>query len=439
MKRRREEVEEGTEHSIYPNGGKWVRGRLLGRGGFGSVHLATIKETGTRFTGFPPLMAVKSAYTSKAKELENEKHLLLECFADCPYIIRCYGDDITITQDNRQILNVFLEYASGGSLADLIKKAYYNHGMGLLQSQVKRYTESILRGIKCIHERGKVHCDLKPDNILLVEKDGDFVVKIADFGLMKKADDWYNLEDPKGTPMYFAPECASNICQEQFSDIWALGCVVLSMFTGRWPWDPLDRKELLQTIDTTSPVIPSDGSISKDAKDFLMQCFQRYPEDRPSAEMLLRHPFVCQPEIIDLTSEDEEDSCQEVHCEEEYKGEEFCYLTREDYLRLKRPAVSRKIFPIPHAFIDLTAEDEEVRPSAEILLRHPLVCQPEIIDLTSKDEEKEDPCQEVHCEEEYKREESCYLTREDYPRLKRPAVSRKIFPKSHTFTITGAA
>lgn len=100
-------------------------------------------------------------------------------------------------------------------------------------------------------KKGFVHCDLKPANILLVkddEKDDDFVAKIADFGLTKRT-----------RRLYFAPECVLVNYQEQPSDIWALGCIVLS--------------ELNHKIKFESPIIPRDHSISKEAKDFLMKCF----------------------------------------------------------------------------------------------------------------------------------------------------------------------
>ncbi|PON34863.1 Serine/threonine protein kinase [Parasponia andersonii] len=109
-------------------------------------------------------IAVKSSYTSQSEELKKEK------------------------------------YASGGSLANLIENS---QGLGLREQQVKRYTESILRGIQCIQEMGFVHCDLKPENILLVKEgdndDDDFVAKTADFGLSKRADNWVSTTPALGT------------------------------------------------------------------------------------------------------------------------------------------------------------------------------------------------------------------------------------------------
>ncbi|KAF3440614.1 hypothetical protein FNV43_RR18898 [Rhamnella rubrinervis] len=284
--------------AFYPNGCSWVRGPLLGKGGFGSVFLALLKTPSLCMRNCPPLMAVKSTQLSVAKELARERKVL-EALDGSPFIIRCYGEDFNRDEDGTLVANLFLEYASGGSLASLIQKSTPNQtegfGFGLAEPQVRLYTESILRGIQHIHEAGYVHCDLKPENILLVPQatsnGSSFATKIADFGLAKEARG--SKCRVRGTQMYLSPESVVYGVQEQPSDIWALGCVVLSMLTGKQPWDwkpEQGEKKLKQLIVKEVPVIPT--GISKEAKDFLNKCFATNPTDRPTAEILLSHPFV---------------------------------------------------------------------------------------------------------------------------------------------------
>ncbi|KAM6542366.1 hypothetical protein CsatB_006813 [Cannabis sativa] len=272
------------EQSIYSinNTGKWKRSQLLGKGYNGTVYLVEMIKpppiiTSSRLNGSHPIMAVKTTLASRSDELKKEKKLL-QLFHGSPYIVRCFGDDITITTDNNgnktKLYNVFLEYAQGGCLADFM-------GVTILsETKVRQYTKSILRGLECVHKKGIVHCDLKPENILMVKEeddDEDFVAKISDFGLSKKmSDDWRTPGIVKGTKVYWAPECVEDEIQEQCSDIWALGCIVLYMLTdGSMRWN--------NKINET---------MSKDAKDFLVKCFEANPLERPSATMLLSHPFV---------------------------------------------------------------------------------------------------------------------------------------------------
>ena len=82
--------------------------------------------------------------------------------------------------------------------------------------------------------------------------------------------------------MYLAPECYKQGIQGQASDIWALGCVVLSMLTGRLEWDGAPRIR---------------GNFSEEAEDFVRKCLSRNPSDRPTATTLLSHPFVTASDV----------------------------------------------------------------------------------------------------------------------------------------------
>jgi serine/threonine protein kinase len=300
MKRKAKHIEEEESMKYNNNNGgvAWSRGPLIGKGGFGSVYLASLKNPKSRNGYYPPVMAVKSAEVSASCSLQKEKEVF-NCLNGCPFIIKCFGEETTSNKDGEMFYNVLLEYASGGNLACLIKKS---DGVGLPELDVKRYTRSILEGICYIHSRGYVHCDLKPENILLVSnraKAGEFVAKIGDFGLAKKSEKRNKKMkiDPylRGTALYMAPETVANHVQESPCDIWALGCVVLEMLTGKPAWDlkpHVTTEELLRKIGDgyELPKIPSQ--ISKDAKDFLKRCFVANPMFRFTAEMLLDEPFM---------------------------------------------------------------------------------------------------------------------------------------------------
>ncbi|EXC33619.1 Zinc finger CCCH domain-containing protein 17 [Morus notabilis] len=279
MKRIREE----EQHSE-----KWQRGPLIGKGGVGSVYMAIFQNPITSWRrGLPLVVAVKSTPISSSRELAREK-MVYHHLGKSPFIIRCFGDDVTVAKNGKLFYNLLLEYAPEGALFDLI----ITTSNGLPESQARQLSRSILGGIKHIHEAGFVHCDLKPENILVAKaiNDGQLLTaKISDFGLAKRAKQ--SKCSVGGTLMYMSPESVRDGIQQQPSDIWALGCIVLVMLTGRLPWDErLRRQEIKRKIATESPIIPS--RISKEAEDFLRKCFVRKPSERPTAQMLLNHPFV---------------------------------------------------------------------------------------------------------------------------------------------------
>ncbi|XP_023744128.1 mitogen-activated protein kinase kinase kinase 20 [Lactuca sativa] len=302
-RKRRKQEHEVLEQSKYGDGMAWFRGCLIGKGCFGSVFLANLKKPKSRYSSYPPIMAVKSAEVSVSSSIQNEREVLNN-LRGCRNVIRCFGEEITTGENGQMVYNLLLEYGSGGTLADLIKKSGQN---GLPESDVKRHTRSILHGLRHIHHNGYVHCDLKPENILLVgsSSNSGFMAKIGDLGLAKKAKQSKKskvVRYQRGTPIYFSPELQTDGVQEAPSDIWAFGCVVLEMFTGKPPWN-----SKMENNNDESPSIPS--SISREGRSFLKSCFSRKACFRWTAEMLLAHPFL---EGVGDDNEEDDDTVEEL-------------------------------------------------------------------------------------------------------------------------------
>lgn len=319
----------------YGDGVSWIRGSMIGKGSFGCVYLATSRNPRSRYSYFPSVMAVKSAEVSASGSIQKEREVLSNV-KGCSDIIRCFGEETTVGVNGAMVFNLLLEYGSGGTLADRVKNLGGKGGLPEIEAKV--FARCLLRGLNHIHGVGYVHCDLKPDNILLVgDGRGEGVrmrAKIGDFGLAKRAKQSKKrkVEEPywRGTPMYLAPEAVIENVQEAASDVWALGCIVLEMLTGKPPWseyEGVSGDELLRKIGEgrECPRIPN--GISKEAKDFLKGCFVRKAVYRLTADMLLHHPFVEdggveaeQGEVEDLSHEIEIESILLV-CENESDGD----------------------------------------------------------------------------------------------------------------------
>lgn len=263
---------------------EWVRGDILGHGSFGTVSLAKPGSSRSGCHNIPGLVAVKSCGVSSSASLVNEKDVLGR-FKDCPEIIQCYGDGYSF-ENGEKLYNVFLEYASGGTLADKLSNSCDHR---LPENEVRRYTRGILRGLRCIHKNGFVHCDIKLQNILLGQ---DGAVKIADFGLAKKDGEEKVGCELRGTPLYMSPEMVAGGDQLSPADVWALGCLVAEMFTGVPAWRCSDVAALLMRIGVGDEVPEIPGKLSEEGKDFIGKCFVKDPKRRWTAEMLLDHPFV---------------------------------------------------------------------------------------------------------------------------------------------------
>lgn len=216
------------------------------------------------------------------KSLEAEVNLLKQL--DHPNIVRYLG-----TEKTGKVLNIFLEYVPGGSIASLLA----NFG-SFKEPVVKLYTKQILLGLEYLHRNAIMHRDIKGANILV---DNTGTVKLADFGASKKIEELVTVgsgaNSVKGTPYWMAPEVITQTGHGRQADIWSVACTVIEMATGKPPWSQYGSQVSAMFHIAKSkgpPLIPHE--LSPECKDFLYLCFNRNWRERPSAETLLQHPFV---------------------------------------------------------------------------------------------------------------------------------------------------
>lgn len=257
----------------------WDKGQLLGRGSFGSVYEG-IADDGF-FIAIKEVSLLDQGDLGRQSILYLEQEIALLSQFEHENIVRYYG-----TARDESNLYIFLELMTKGSLANLYQTYH------LKDSQVSSYTRQILSGLKYLHDRNVLHRDIKCANILV---DASGMVKLADFGLAK-ATKLNDVRSCKGTAFWMAPEVvkAKNHGYGLPADIWSLGCTVLEMLTGQVPYSPLEWMQALFRIGRGEPPLLPD-SLSRDARDFILQCIQVNPDKRPTAAQLLDHPFVKRP------------------------------------------------------------------------------------------------------------------------------------------------
>ncbi|XP_024167721.1 mitogen-activated protein kinase kinase kinase 5 isoform X1 [Rosa chinensis] len=264
--------------------GQWQKGKLIGRGTFGSVYLATNRGTGA-------LCAMKEVdlipddpkSAESIKQLEQEIKVLRTL--KHPNIVQYYGSEVI---DDH--FYIYLEYVHPGS----INKYVRDHIGAMTESVIRNFTRHILRGLAFLHDTKTIHRDIKGANLLV---DASGVVKLADFGMAKHLGAHsYNLS-LKGSPYWMAPEVIKAVIQNDGDpnlalavDIWSLGCTIIEMFNGKPPWSEFEGPQAMFKVLHRTPDIPE--KLSAEGKEFLSLCFKRNPAERPSAKKLLDHPFV---------------------------------------------------------------------------------------------------------------------------------------------------
>ncbi|KAI7901972.1 kinase-like domain-containing protein [Cokeromyces recurvatus] len=252
----------------------YALGKSIGKGQFGEVFGGLNMDTGE-------YVAIKRIRRNQMEcddmnEVGVLKHLNSE------HIVRYKG-----FSKDKEYLNIILEYVEMGSLRNNIK-AFGKFPEKLAAS----YTYKILSGLHYLHSKDVIHCDLKAANILLTKTGG---LKLTDFGvsLSLKMKDDENTGEPAGTPNWMAPEVIKFAGASAKSDIWSLGCTVVEMLTGKPPYAGMPSfAALYKIVEDEEPPIPKNIKLSKEATEFLMACFKKNPEDRPSAYELMKSKWM---------------------------------------------------------------------------------------------------------------------------------------------------
>lgn len=240
----------------------------IGHGGYGDVY--KVKYNNKLYA----LKIVKSNFKS------NEKKAL-SLLKDCSNIVHMFWGLSNA---------IILEFTSMGSIYDLIQVR------GRLSNlEAANITRQTLQGLKVVHDRGIIHCDIKCSNILIFPN-GE--IKICDFGLCQ----FINGEDSKrsnegheGSIYWLAPELVKDHTRNYDfkSDIWSLGCSVIEMINGSPPFSGYGYAKVLHLLsELKSPQEVMNGLDNFKCCVFLSECLIINPIKRPNVDLLLENTWV---------------------------------------------------------------------------------------------------------------------------------------------------
>ncbi len=241
----------------------------LGRGGMGVVYRARDMNT-------ERIVAVKVLQAHHLQEPDVVQRFRSEVRAvsslDHPHILPIHE----VGEDN-SIPFFSMKLTTGGSLA---------HNLGRYLGKPREAAQllaKVSRGVQHAHERGILHRDLKPGNILIDAAGEPYV---GDFGLAKWIDDDRNLTMTAavlGTPHYIAPEQASGSkALTTAVDIYSLGAILYELLTGRPPFVGTSVLETLMAAQEKTPERPSTITphVPRDLETICLKALQHEPVAR---------------------------------------------------------------------------------------------------------------------------------------------------------------
>ncbi|EJD52544.1 kinase-like protein [Auricularia subglabra TFB-10046 SS5] len=269
-------------------------GDTLGEGSYSEVVSATHKATGKAYA-IKVISKMHLIKKDKVKYATSERDALAILTAgDHPGIIHLYW-----TFQDQASLYFALSMAPNGELQSLVRK------LGSLSLRCARYyTAQIVDAVTWMHDRGVIHRDVKPENILL---DSDWRIKLTDFGsakVLRRGQDGAFVEDREttrsfvGSPQYVSPELLLDqykyACKS--SDLYAIGCILFQLLTGQFLFHALTEFLTFQKIKKGEHT-PFPDWLDSRARDLIERLLPLDPAERLGAapksgpEELKAHPF----------------------------------------------------------------------------------------------------------------------------------------------------
>jgi serine/threonine protein kinase len=224
--------------------GRFVLEECVGFGGMGTVYKAldlrkleasdrkpyiAIKVLNVQFQGHPKSLIALQREARKAQMLAH------------PNIVAVYDFD----RDGSMVY-LTMEYLPGKALSQVLRAPGFQ---GMPFAQAMQIVNGMGKALAYAHERGFVHCDFKPGNVILTDSGG---VKVIDFGIARvfqKAEEDADVTvfDPGSlgalTPAYASPEMLENREPDPRDDIYALGCITYELLTGHHPFNRLSATQ----------------------------------------------------------------------------------------------------------------------------------------------------------------------------------------------------
>jgi len=267
-----------TDTKSVPNSNYVYYIRKIGKGSFSKVYKGYNILTGNIVAIKKIDLDMKPLMIKRLKmEIEIMKTLKHK------YIVELY--DVIYDEYYAYLI---MEYSSRGDLANYLK------GRPLKEEFAQKFSRQLASAMKYLIERQIIHRDIKPQNILVFNKN---TIKLTDFGFARYFDKTTMVETLCGSPLYMSPEIIKYKKYSHKADLWSIGVIIYEMLTGRPPYRAKTHYELAKKIENLPIFLPKMIPLSKTCTDLIFKLLQKESNDRISWDEFFNHEWIIDSNI----------------------------------------------------------------------------------------------------------------------------------------------
>ncbi|XP_043256772.1 neither inactivation nor afterpotential protein C isoform X3 [Colletes gigas] len=279
--------------SVQDPGKRYLLRECIGSGVCGDVYEAIDQQAGNK------KVAVKvQKLTPESQSLIIEEYKVLRDLATHPNLPEFYGIYRRRSGKKTEYDQIWfvMELCDGGPVMDLVR-GLVSMDKKLREEHIGYILKEVIKAVIHLHENNVIHRDIRGSNIMLT-REGE--VKLVDFGLSRMIQgEMGKRYTCVGSPCWMAPEVAiskGNASDSGYgsrADVWAIGITAIELADGKPPFQDMHpTRALFQIVRNPPPNLYRPSNWTQTFNDFIAECLEKNPENRPFMAEIFEHPFL---------------------------------------------------------------------------------------------------------------------------------------------------
>ncbi|XP_043799289.1 neither inactivation nor afterpotential protein C isoform X4 [Apis laboriosa] len=343
--------------SIQDPGKRYLLRDCIGSGVCGDVYEAIDRQAENK------RVAVKvQKLTPESESMILEEYRILRDYTSHPNLPDFYGIYRRRSGKKTEYDQIWfvMELCDGGTVMDLVQ-GLLTMNKKMREEHISFILKEVIQAMIYLNENNVMHRDIRGSNILLT-KEGE--IKLVDFGLSRTCQSEIGKRYTcVGSPSWMAPEVAMSKGNNtegygNRADVWAIGITAIELADGKPPFQDMHpTRALFQIIRNPPPTLNRPSNWSQNFNDFIAECLEKNPENRPFMGEIIEHPFLTDLSDNDFLLTKEIKILMMDACEKGKQERKLEILVRKGFLKTHQTDPLEPMFMEDLAALETLTED----------------------------------------------------------------------------------